>query len=147
MKLDLKSDLTILNIFKDDFEYIDCFVETHCKLARSVIMLNTGNQQSYEYTKSLESAYPNLTVLFKEYSDVNFSNFRNDCLLLFPNDTEYYCWVDTDELLIAENNEIDVDAENEAEAQSISNGIDLNDWVAVEDVNFEILSVEEVEDE
>ena len=41
--------------------------------------------------------------------------------------------------------EIDVDAENEAEAQSISNGIDLNDWVAVEDVNFEILSVEEVE--
>jgi len=43
--------------------------------------------------------------------------------------------------------EIDVDAENEAEAQSISNGIDLNDWVAVEDVNFEILSVEEVEDE
>jgi len=111
MKLDLKSDLTILNIFKDDFEYIDCFVETHCKLARSVIMLNTGNQQSYEYTKSLESAYPNLTVLFKEYSDVNFSNFRNDCLLLFPNDTEYYCWVDTDELLIAENNEIDVDAD------------------------------------
>jgi hypothetical protein len=41
--------------------------------------------------------------------------------------------------------EIDVDAENEAEAESISNGIDLNDWVAVEDVNFEILSVEEVE--
>ena len=41
--------------------------------------------------------------------------------------------------------EIDVDADNEAEAQSISNGIDLNDWVAVEDVNFEILSVEEVE--
>ena len=41
--------------------------------------------------------------------------------------------------------EIDVDAENEAEAQSISNGIDINDWVAVEDVNFEILSVEEVE--
>ena len=40
--------------------------------------------------------------------------------------------------------EIDVDAENEAEAESISNGIDLNDWVAVEDVNFEILSVEEV---
>jgi hypothetical protein len=41
--------------------------------------------------------------------------------------------------------EIDVDADNEAEAESISNGIDLNDWVAVEDVNFEILSVEEVE--
>ena len=43
------------------------------------------------------------------------------------------------------SSEIDVDAENEAEAESISNGIDLNDWVAVEDVNFEILSVEEVE--
>jgi len=43
--------------------------------------------------------------------------------------------------------EIDVDAENEAEAQSISNGIDLNDWIAVEDVNFEILSVDEVEND
>ena len=41
--------------------------------------------------------------------------------------------------------EIDVDADNDAEAESISNGIDINDWVAVEDVNFEILSVEEVE--
>ena len=39
--------------------------------------------------------------------------------------------------------EIDVEAKNEKEAESISNGIDLNDWSAVEDVNFEILSVEE----
>jgi len=38
--------------------------------------------------------------------------------------------------------EIDVDADNEAEAESFANGIDLNDWVAVEDVNFEILSVD-----
>ena len=43
--------------------------------------------------------------------------------------------------------EIDVEAKNEKEAESISNGIDLNDWSAVEDVNFEILSVEEVEDD
>jgi len=43
--------------------------------------------------------------------------------------------------------EIDIEAENEEEAQSISNGIDLNDWVAVEDVNFEILSVDEVQDD
>lgn len=111
MKLDLKSNLTILNIFKDDSEYIDCFIETHCKLVKSVIMFNTGDRQSYEYTKSLELKYPNLTVHFKEYTDVNFSNFRNDCLLSFPNDTEYYCWVDTDELLIAQNNEINVEAD------------------------------------
>ena len=43
--------------------------------------------------------------------------------------------------------EIDVEAKNEKEAESISNGIDLNDWSAVEDVNFEILSVDEVEDD
>ena len=41
--------------------------------------------------------------------------------------------------------EIDVEANREVEAQSISNRMSLNDWVAVEDVNFEILSVEEVE--
>ena len=40
--------------------------------------------------------------------------------------------------------EIDVEANSEVEAQSISNRMSLNDWVAVEDVNFEILSVEEV---
>jgi hypothetical protein len=43
--------------------------------------------------------------------------------------------------------EIDVEAENEEEAESISNRMSLNDWVAVEDINFEILSVDEVEDE
>lgn len=43
--------------------------------------------------------------------------------------------------------EIDIEAKNEKEAESISNGIDLNDWSAVEDVNFEILSVDEVEDD
>ena len=43
--------------------------------------------------------------------------------------------------------EIDVEAKNEKEAESISNGIDLNDWSAVEDINFEILSVDEVEDD
>ena len=43
--------------------------------------------------------------------------------------------------------EIDIEAKNEKEAKSISNGIDLNDWSAVEDVNFEILSVDEVEDD
>ena len=43
--------------------------------------------------------------------------------------------------------EIDVEAKNEKEAISIANRIDLNDWSAVEDVNFEILSVEEVKNE
>ena len=43
--------------------------------------------------------------------------------------------------------EIDIEAKNEKEAESISNGIDLNDWSAVEDVNFEILSVDEVEED
>ena len=42
--------------------------------------------------------------------------------------------------------EIDIKAKNEKEAQSISNGIDLNDWNAIEDLNFEILSVEEEND-
>jgi len=43
--------------------------------------------------------------------------------------------------------EIDIEAKNEKEAESIANGINLNDWSAVEDVNFEILSVDEVEDD
>ncbi len=43
--------------------------------------------------------------------------------------------------------EIDIEAKNEKEAESIANGIDLNDWNAVEDVNFEILSVDEVEED
>jgi len=42
--------------------------------------------------------------------------------------------------------EIDIEAKNEAEAKSISNGIDLNNWSAVEDINFEILSVDEVKE-
>jgi len=40
--------------------------------------------------------------------------------------------------------EIDIEAKNEEEAKSISNGMDLNNWTAVEDINFEILSVDEV---
>jgi hypothetical protein len=43
--------------------------------------------------------------------------------------------------------EIDIEAKNEKEAESIANGINLNDWSAVEDVNFEILSVEEAEED
>jgi hypothetical protein len=43
--------------------------------------------------------------------------------------------------------EIDVDATSEEKAERIANGIDINDWVAVEDVNFEILSVDEVEND
>lgn len=42
--------------------------------------------------------------------------------------------------------EIDIDADSEEEAESFANGIDINDWIAVEDLNFEILSVDEVED-
>lgn len=43
--------------------------------------------------------------------------------------------------------EIDIEAKNEAEAKSISNGIDLNNWTAVEDISFEILSVDEGEED
>ena len=111
MKLDLKTNLTILNIFKDDFEYIRDFVEEHCILAKSVVMLNTGNKTSFEYAQSLTAEYGNLKVFYKEYEYVNFSKFRNDCLSLFDRDTDYYCWVDTDELLKSEKNEIDISAD------------------------------------
>ena len=40
--------------------------------------------------------------------------------------------------------EVDIEAKNEAEAKSISNSTNLNNWTAVEDINFEILSVDEV---
>ena len=43
--------------------------------------------------------------------------------------------------------EIDIEAKNEAEVKSISNGIDLNNWTAVEDISFEILSVDEGEED
>ena len=43
--------------------------------------------------------------------------------------------------------EIDIEAKNEEEAKSISNGMDLNNWSAVEDINFEILSVDEEEED
>ena len=43
--------------------------------------------------------------------------------------------------------EIDIEAKNKAEAKSISNGIDLNNWTAVEDISFEILSVDEGEED
>lgn len=111
MKLNLKSNLTILNIFRDDFEYIRDFVEEHCILAKSVIMLNTGNRDSYKYAQSLTEEFSNLKVFYKEYEYVNFSEFRNDCLSLFDRDTEYYCWVDTDELLKTESSDIDIDAD------------------------------------
>jgi len=111
MKLDLKTNLTILNIFKDEAEYIDNFVKEHCDLAKAVIMFNTGNKGVYEYAKSLEYRYTNLTVFYKEYAYVNFSEFRNDCLSLFNRDSEYYCWVDTDELLKSDNETIEVNSD------------------------------------
>jgi len=43
--------------------------------------------------------------------------------------------------------EIDIEAKNEAEAKSISNSTNLNNWTAVEDISFEILSVDEEEED
>jgi len=43
--------------------------------------------------------------------------------------------------------EIEIEASNESEAIKKANRIDLDEWASVEDENFEIHSVSEVEDD
>ena len=108
MKINLKSNLTILNIFGNDVEFIDQFVRHHCPMVKTVIMMNTGYKDAYEYAKSLKATYNNLEVFYEEYDNINFSAFRNNCFRYFNKDTPYYCWIDTDELLNTTTDDINL---------------------------------------
>ena len=98
-------NLTILNIFKDDLEWLDRFITHHCEQFEKVIMLNTGNKETYEKAKTYQHSFKNLEIHYLEYEDTHFGNFRNDCLKLFEGETDHYCWVDTDEILLINTEE------------------------------------------
>lgn len=108
----LKNDTAILNIFKDDSEYVEDFVRHHAPMVKQLVMLNTGNEETYKIVKELQSEYDNITVSYKEYPVVDFGKYRNDCLALAKKsvDCEYFIWVDTDERLeVFEEEEFNTD--------------------------------------
>lgn len=108
----LKNNSAILNIFKDDADFVEDFVRHHAPMVKQLIMLNTGNKETYNTVKKLAEEYTNVTVAYREYYIVDFGNFRNDCLSLAKKETdcEYFIWVDTDERLeIIEEQELDAD--------------------------------------
>lgn len=99
MTVSLKNNFTILNIFKDELLMAQEFIVYHSPLVKQIIMLNTGDNKTFDAITVFAKQYENVTVLFKEFDSVNFSDFRNACLANFKNDTLYYGWVDIDEQL------------------------------------------------
>jgi signal transduction histidine kinase len=108
----LKNNSVILNIFKDDIEFVEDFVRYHAPMVKHIVMLNTGNKETYNIVKKLAEEYGNISVSYREYYDVDFGKFRNDCLSFAKKeiDCEYFIWVDTDERLeIIEEEEFNTD--------------------------------------
>lgn len=108
----LKNNSAILNIFKDDAEFVEDFVKHHAPMVKHLVMLNTGNKETYDTVKKLAEEYTNVIVSYQEYFVVDFGKFRNDCLALAKKevDCEYFIWVDTDERLeVIEQQELDAD--------------------------------------
>lgn len=99
MNQSLKNNLCILNIFKDDDEFLEQFITHHSAIAKKVIMLNTGNVATYNKAQIIARRCMNVEVYYHDFPEVNFSDFRNTCLKFAPKDIEYHCWIDTDELL------------------------------------------------
>lgn len=97
----LKNNSAILNIFKDDAEFVEDFVRHHAPMVKHLVMLNTGNKETYDIVKKLAEEYANVIVSYQEYFAVDFGKFRNDCLDFAKKevDCEYFIWIDTDERL------------------------------------------------
>jgi len=102
MTKQLKNDAAILNIFKDDVNFVEEFVRYHAPMVKQLVMLNTGNKKTYDIVEKLKEEFPNIVLGYQEYSQVHFGKFRNDCLNLArkeASDCEYFIWIDTDEKL------------------------------------------------
>jgi signal transduction histidine kinase len=97
----LKNNSAILNIFKDDIEFVEDFIRHHAPIVKDLIMLNTGNKETYNIAKKLAEEYTNISLFYQEYELVDFSQFRNDCLSFAKKqvECEYFIWIDTDERL------------------------------------------------
>lgn len=111
MLLDLKTNLTILNIFKNENkEWIENFIKHHCEKYTKVIMLNTGSIETFNFALTFVPYYPNLTIVHEDFKEIDFSLMRNSCLDIFEKigTTEFYCWIDTDELLHTTSNQIQI---------------------------------------
>jgi len=108
----LKNNSVILNIFKDDIEFVEGFVKYHAPMVKHIVMLNTGNKETYNIVKKLAKEYENISISYQEYYDVDIGKFRNDCLSFAKKEVncEYFIWVDTDERLeIIEEEEFTTD--------------------------------------
>ena len=110
MKINLRNDVTILNIFKDELEFAKGFIDHHKDMVKQIIMLNTGNYGVYEQIEQYASQYENILVNYRDFETVDFSSFRNAARRYFDESTPFILWVDTDEIVLAAENEIDFDS-------------------------------------
>lgn len=90
---------SILNIFKH--EKMDDFIAHHAPLVDKLIMLNTGDAEMFNQAVTIAKGFDNVEVYFQEFEHVDFSKFRNACLVLAKerSNSEYFLWVDSDERL------------------------------------------------
>ena len=109
MKINLRNDVTILNIFKSELEFAKGFIDHHKDMVNQIVMLNTGNHEVFEQIKQYASGYENIQVNFRQFDAIDFSDFRNAVRSQFNESTPFILWLDTDELLEAESDEFEFD--------------------------------------
>lgn len=107
--INLRNDVTILNIFKNELEFAKVFIDHHKTMVKRIIMLNTGNREVYEQIKLYASPFENIQVHYQEFDTIDFSKFRNAARTYFDNSSEFILWLDTDELLETVSHEFEFD--------------------------------------
>ena len=100
---DIKKDLSVLNIFKDEEEFIKNMIVSLSPRVREIFLLNTGNEKVFGVVAEFAKHYPNVYVFFEQFAQVNFSDFRNACREKSSIKSEYYIWLDSDEELLCDN--------------------------------------------
>lgn len=112
MTINLRNDVTILNIFKNELEFAKGFIDHHKDMVKQIVMLNTGNWEVFQQITIYAKQYENIRVSFCDFKEIDFSEFRNGALKaleLFNKPTPFILWLDTDEILEAQSNEIQFD--------------------------------------
>ncbi len=109
MMISIRNSVAILNIFKNDKQYVADFIHHHAPMVKQLVMLDTGStDDSFRVASATAEQYNNVAVLQAQFDTINFSDFRNRCLDEFMQvrheDITHYFWVDTDEILAAPEN-------------------------------------------
>ena len=64
MTINLRNDVTILNIFKNELEFAKGFIDHHKDMVKQIVMLNTGNWEVFQEIKIYAKQYENIQVSF-----------------------------------------------------------------------------------